>query len=361
MEHTLSARKQRILQAVVSDYVTTAEPVGSQWLASRYDFGCRSATLRNEMCEMVEEGYLVQPHTSAGRVPTATGYRYYVDRLMTPVPPDRPQRVAARRRLERAAEDVQETVRDACRVLADLTQYPSVASTPTSGEVSLHRVFLAAAGHRHVLLVALLSTGHVENRIVELPHAVDDRAVATLGERLNQRVAGRAIRDLAVMSRLEQAVPADPADETMRRMRGAIHQMATAFSDEHLFFEGTSYMLRQREFRDLLRLEQLLSALMDRRVLVQVLRSLPSPEGVVVLIGPESRVDAMDECSLVTTRYRAGAESWGYIGVLGPTRMDYDRAVAAVDLMARSLSSVLARINPIPDSERTTQGQSRGD
>jgi heat-inducible transcriptional repressor len=351
MEYALSARKQRILQAVVSDYVTTAEPVGSQWLASRYDFGCRSATLRNEMCEMVEEGYLVQPHTSAGRIPTAIGYRYYVDRLMTPTPPDRPRRLAARRRLERAADDVQNAIRDACRLLADLTQYPSVASSPTSGEVTLHRVYLAPAGSHHVLLVLLLSTGHVENRIVEIASTPSDRDLSATCERLNRLLVGRPVRDVAAQLRLDPASAALPEDESVRRIRHALAQAAAAFTNDNLIFEGTSYMLRQREFRDLLRLEQLLTALLDQHVLAQVLRRVEGREGVTVLIGPENNVDVMDDCSFVTTRYRAGADSYGYIGVLGPTRMDYDRAVAGVDLMAQGLSAALARVNPSWDTE----------
>ncbi len=347
MDQALSTRKQRILHAVVSDYVTTAEPVGSQWLASRYDFGCRSATLRNEMCEMVEEGFLVQPHTSAGRIPTAAGYRYYVDRLMTPTLPDKPSRIAARRRLDRAAADVDNAIREACRLLAEITQYPSLASAPTSGEITLHRLFIAPAGARYVLLVLLLSTGHVENRIVELARTPSDREITTLAETLNRLLAGHSVHDLAAGLPQWRTLHSQGDDDNARRIYAAALQAAGSFTNEALIFEGASYMLRQREFRDLLRLEQLLSALMDTRAIVQVLRRIKTPEGVTVLIGPENQVEAMDECSLVTTRYQAGTEGYGYIGVLGPTRMDYDRAVAAVEMMADGLTAALARVSPL--------------
>ncbi|MBM3495898.1 MAG: hypothetical protein FJX72_16475, partial [Armatimonadetes bacterium] len=234
MGESLSTRKQRILHAVVSDYITTAEPVGSEWLATRHDFGCRSATLRSEMGEMVDEGYLVQPHTSAGRIPTTVGYRYYVDRLMTPMPPDRPQRLAARRRLAKAAEDVRNTIRDACRLLAELTQYPSVASAPTNGDVVLHRLYLAPAGAHHVLLVLLLSTGHVENRVVELTRSLTDATLSALIHRLNGRFAGRSVQDLANQARVEPR-PGSDGDE-VRRICSAVSQAAAAFSDQHLFF-----------------------------------------------------------------------------------------------------------------------------
>jgi heat-inducible transcriptional repressor len=356
MADGLSTRKQRILHAVVSDYVSTGEPVGSEWLATRHDFGCRSATLRNEMGEMVEAGFLVQPHTSSGRIPTTVGYRYYVDRLMTPDPPERPKRLAARRRLETAADDVRNTVRDACRALAELTQYASVASAPTDGDIALHRLYLARAGSHHVLLVLLLTSGHVENRIVDVGCVLDERAVNALADSLNAHLAGTPVRDLVGLGgadlrpRGEKPRLQGEDDGAGRRVRSAVSQTAASFADEQVYFEGAGYMLRQQEFRDLLRLEQLLAALMDQRALLRALRRMDDGVGVTVLIGPESRMDSMDDCSLVTTRYHAGAAGWGYIGVVGPTRMRYDRAVAAVDLMARGLSAALARARPDLDA-----------
>ncbi len=342
MTTSLTQRKQLILHAVVDGYVETAEPIGSEWLAARHDFGCRSATLRNEMSAMSDDGYLVQPHTSAGRIPTTVGYRYYVDHLMTPARLHTRPHLGPATGSERAQNDVHDLVRDACRLLAALTEYPSVASAPTGGDVVLHRLFLAQADARHVLLVMLFSTGHTENRVVELRSAVLPDAVAALAERLNARLAGRSARDLRSGTTSEGMMPVTDQD-AYERVLAAAEACTASLAEDQLFVEGANLVLRQREFQDVLRMEQVLSVLMEGNTLMRVLQELQREQGISVVIGPESRVEALDCCSLVSRRYRAGTRGWGYIGVLGPTRMRYDRAVAAVDFTARALSAALAR------------------
>jgi heat-inducible transcriptional repressor len=284
----------------------------------------------------------VQPHTSAGRIPTTVGYRFYVDHLMTPA------RLSTRPRLGPEAssallqEDVHDVVRDACRLLATLTEYPSVASAPTGGDVVLHRVFLAHADTRHVLLVMLFSTGHTESRVVELPTAVGSEAVAALAERLNACLSGRSARDVRSGGGMEDTAPASARD-AYAAVLAAAQAGASALAEDQLFVEGANLVLRQREFQDVLRMEQVLSVLMEGNTLMRVLQELRREPGVAIVIGSESRVEALDCCSLVTRRYQAGTRGWGHIGVLGPTRMRYDRAVAAVDFTARALSAALAR------------------
>lgn len=339
----LTTRRQRILHAVVDGYVETAEPIGSEWLASRHDFGCRSATLRNEMNEMSEEGFLVQPHTSAGRIPTTMGYRYYVDHLMTPTWIRARPRLGSPRHGADVLEDVNEIVRDACRLLVQLTEYPSVASAPTSGDVLLHRVFLARADARHALLVMLFSTGHTESRIVELEGPSSDRKLADVADSMNRVVGNRPVREIRDMQIADAGSSGATGGDASRVLLGAVRQVAASFTDDELLLEGASMMLRQREFQDVMRIEQVLTLLMDGNALGRVLRQVRQEHGVAVLIGPESRVECMGDCSLVTHRYQAGSRGWGYIGVVGPTRMRYDRVVAAVELTAGALSTVLSR------------------
>lgn len=334
----LSERKERILQAVVDEYVETGEPVGSHWLASRYDFGCRSATLRNAMMELSEAGLLKQPHTSAGRVPTAFGYRYYVDRLMSPVTLRAQPEFVEESPLADIHSEINDLVRAACKFLTELTEYPSVASAPTRGDLRIHRLFLAAVDSRHLLLVVLLSTGHTESRIVEVDAALPSAALHDLTDRVNREFAGRTIHELQV-----GAPPASPSQSPDSVIRLALQQIVEDLHEEELMVEGTKVMLRHREFRDVHRMETILSAVMEGNTLVRVLRQAGEAEGVVVVIGPETQTEALDECSIVTRRYHAGSQGWGYIGVLGPTRMRYARAVAAVELTARALSSLLSR------------------
>lgn len=338
----LSARKQRILQAVVHGYVETGEPIGSQWLASRFDFGCRGATLRNEMCEMSEAGLLKQPHTSAGRIPTPMGYRYYVDNLMQPLPLKMRPALRELRRGSKVREDVNEIVRDACRFLVRMTDYPSVASAPTQGDIQVHRVFLAAADRAHVLVVVLFSTGHTESRIVKLARTLRGTTVQYVCERLNTLLAGRSVSEIRSVQAPQQ-LEVDTGNDALERILSAVRKIAEEVRRDELMFEGASVMFRHPEFRDVLRMEQILADLVEGNAFSYVLRLIGEPDQVAVLIGPESHLSVLDECSVVIRRYQAGSRGWGHIGVLGPTRMHYDRAVAAVELTARALSSVLAR------------------
>lgn len=339
----LDERKGRILQAIVNEYVETADPIGSEWLVTHYDFGCKSATLRNEMAEMSERGYLLQPHTSAGRIPSDRGYRYYVDRLMPsePLPEAVQQQTLAA--YEQTRMEIEEIVQQTCRMLANMTQYPSVGTPPVLETTRLHHLYLTVASPRRVLLVLLLSTGHVEHSLLEVGHAPGEASLQRIANYLNEVLAGHELNALSahVLGEPPSELHADRA--LLEATHAAIMQAAASLVDQRVFLEGTSHILRQREFQDVQRLEQLIAALEQRNVLFQVLsRALLGPD-VTVIIGSESPVGAMQDCSVVTSPYYIRERTGGFIGVVGPTRMRYHRAVAAVGLMARSLSTLLTR------------------
>lgn len=339
---TLGSRKNRILEAVVRDYVETADPIGSEWLVARHDFGCKSATLRNEMAEMSEMGYLVQPHTSAGRIPSDRGYRYYVDRLMTPASFE--GRRAARQQVvpNGCSTTVEDILQHTCRILSGMTHYLSVATPPAPEATSLHRVYLTPASPRHALLVMLFSTGQVEHRLVELGDGVGPGALERVANYLNAALRGAELEPLA--RRALGDTPAELRSERLaiEKVYAAVTELARALSEDRIFLEGTTHMLREREFHDVARLEQLLAALERRSVLFDVLSRALRGEDVTVVIGAEGP-ELMRDCSVVTSQYRIGDRVGGFIGVVGPTRMRYDRAVGAVRLMARNLSTVLSQ------------------
>lgn len=337
----LDARKNRILSAVVDGYVLTAEPIGSEWLAAHYDFGCKSATLRNEMAELSEQGYLAQPHTSAGRVPTRQGYRYYVDRLLPvrPVPPP------PRERLTERGCDVDAVLLETCRLLADMTQYPSVASPPTRKVAALRRVYLTAASPRHILLVMLLSTGHVEHRVLEYEGIMDPAVLAALSCYANTRLASCDLSEAAAQAPWVAPPELKSHQALLARLQGAIQRAARDLVEDHLFVEGASHILRQREFQDVNRLEELLQALEQESALIEVFSQAYFGQDVTVIVGIESRFPAMQDCSVITSPYYIADRVGGFIGVLGPQRMRYGEAVAAVGQVARALSQVLTQVS----------------
>jgi heat-inducible transcriptional repressor len=337
---TLDPRKGRILQAIVTDYVQTAEPIGSEWLVTHYDFGCKSATLRNEMAEMSDLGYLVQPHTSAGRIPSTRGYRYYVDCL---IPSDSADDGAGGARIDPAGMEVEEMVQVTCRALSDMTHYPSVATTPIKESNYLHRLYVAPASARHILLVALFTSGHVEHQLLEVSAAPSQAALERITNYLNRLICGKDLDQ--ILSLVQPHVPPELHEDRviLRQAYQAVVGTVRRLAENKVFLEGTAHILRQREFQDVLRLEQLLSALEQHSVLFQVFSRALLGEDVTVIIGDEASVKAMSECSIVTSPYRVGGRTGGFIGVVGPTRMRYDEAINAVGYMSRSLTSLLSR------------------
>jgi heat-inducible transcriptional repressor len=341
---TLDGRKVRILQTVVEDYVHTTRPVGSERLMELCDLGCKPATIRNEMAEMADMGYLAQPHTSAGRIPTDLGYRYYVDELMDSRVSLKPEEV---QQIRLPQGEVEELLQQTCRILAHLTHYASIATHPVTESVRLRRVYLAEADARHLLLVVLLSTGHVEHLLLEtevIPSSIDLLALSgylhsitagyTLEETLRGIPLGTVPQEFVGYRRLLQQV------------LQTLAQMAASLSNRRVYLEGTGQLLRQPEFHDIQRLETLLNALEQHQALLQVL-SRVSAQGrsYSVVIGSENEWEPLQVCAIVTTTYEVAGQPVGYLGVVGPTRMEYWRATAAVQIMAQNLSNILTNLS----------------
>lgn len=354
----LDARKQRILDAIVRDYIATAEPVGSQVLVQRYSLGVKSATLRNEMAEMSERGYLRQPHTSAGRIPSSQGYRFYVDRLM-PLPMVPAQEASmVRRAVASASSELDTILRKTCALLATMTKLPALATSPDADDTELRQVFVSPAGTDKTLLVLLFSTGRTEHRL--LPGQLSASEALVLAHALNDRFSGQALATLRTASVDDSSTPAELRSVQALYVRLAGEIVAASRSvgeDTPMYVEGAHAALEHPEFRDVERLGQFLATLQKRAALIEMLRvaleerpsagSAPNAptETVRVVIGEENQRGALNEYSVVSSTYFVGARERGSIAVLGPTRMDYSRAAAAVRFMARTMGDLLTRLS----------------
>jgi heat-inducible transcriptional repressor len=338
----LDARKQALLQAIVDTYVRSAEPVGSEWLALHQKLGVRSATIRNEMAEMTEMGLLRQPHTSAGRVPSDRGYRYYVDRLMQqqslPAPQSRPLRELGRF----SDGDVEDLLRQTCRVLSSLTRHTSVASPPVAEHPRIRQVHLAKMSERQLLLVIVLDNGCLIHRFAEPAERLRPAEVERLSRALDQLLSGVEATGVAgVAARLPGELLA--YRETLLGLLRIVER-SLGSEEGDLYLEGTSRMLEQPEFRDAGKVEPLIRLLEARKVAFELLQELLSGEPLTVVIGSENPQQVFQECSLVAARYGAGRSATGWIGVVGPTRMAYGYAVPAVKMAARALTQAFSRI-----------------
>ena len=343
----LAARKIRILKAIVNDYVSTTRPVGSERLLELYALGCKSATVRNEMAELSDLGYIVQPHTSSGRIPTDQGYRYYVDELMNPPAALAPEEAqTAQQNSLRARNEIEEVLLQTCRVLSGLTSYPSVATDPITETTRLGRVYLTEASPRHALLVVLLSTGHVEHRLVELETVPEENTLVRLTNFINGQIGERDLTDIMrLLAGMETPHELHPHTHTLARVAAALTQVVNALSERRVFLEGMNQILRQPEFKDVERLTALLNALEQPGMLYRMLADAPRDCEITIIIGTENVHASLQECSVITTSYRIGDRPAGRLGVVGPTRMDYDRAAAAVGLMAQNLSLMLTSLS----------------
>lgn len=336
-------RKQVILKAVVTDYVRTAEPVGSHTLMAHYSFGVKSATIRNEMAELAELGYLHQPHTSAGRVPSDRGYRFYVDRLMQPGGLARTEAETVRGKMAPRRTEMDVILEQTCRILSDLARYASVATHPVLRDVTISHASVAHVGQDKLLALLVLDNGQVFHEFVELSPESRKLDPVAATNYLMQALNGKTIESAVALTSAEE----DPANmkELLSKVIECIEREFGSIEETDVTTEGTGYIVGQPEFRDARRLEAVLSVLEQRSALYKLFSSVYLGPTVTVIIGAENPIEEMRECSFVGARYRIAGRSAGTIGVLGPTRMDYRRAVSAVDFMARNLGELLTALS----------------
>ena len=343
----LDERKQKILGAVVRDYVETVKPLGSEELAQRHQWGIKSATIRNELAELSDLGFLRQPHTSAGRIPSDQGYRFYVDHLMAL--PLQEEAVLPILDKEDQALEMERLLRRTCALLTRTTSYTSVATPPRPADTQLNHIFISPAGDDRLLLVLILSTGQVENRLLcpAPPESASASSgeMAAVGNALNAALVGHSLATLPAASFAPPAEFSPSLRGLYSALVAAAQQMAQAAAeDDSIYLEGASEILRQPEFRDVAKIECVLETLQRGTLLFQTLSRALLGADVTVVIGAENHVPAMTECSVVTASYYVGTRRRGTLGVVGPTRMDYDRAVPAVGFFSRTLSRTLTRL-----------------
>ena len=328
-------RKLAVLRAIVEDYVATEEPVGSKALVERHGLGVSPATVRNDMAALEEEGYLTQPHTSAGRIPTDKGYRLFVDRLTKIKPMTTAERRAITTILD-GAVDLDDVVNRSVRLLAQLTRQVAVVQYPTLSRSTVRHVELVPLAPTRLLVVLILSTGRVEQRLVELTASLDDDSLADLRMRVNRAATGEVIANAVTALRtLAADVPTTaPVADTL------VEAMSDHRSDERIAVGGAANLARFGDSFDTA-VRPLLEALEEHVVLLKLLGEASTGDAVTVRIGHESPFQEFTSTSVVATGYGPGEEALASLGIVGPTRMDYPGTMAAVRAVARYVSRIL--------------------
>jgi heat-inducible transcriptional repressor len=336
--YVLDDRKLAVLRAIVQDYVSTMEPVGSKSLVDRHHLDVSPATIRNDMAVLEEQGYIAQPHTSAGRIPTDKGYRLFVDRLSGV----KPLSVAERRAIETflaGAYDLDDVVTRTVRLLAQLTRQVAVVQYPSLTRSSIRHVELVPLAAKRLLLVMITDTGRVQQRMVELPAPIEEDAVTQLRAVLNACLDGRMLTEVAsVVADLPERV--QPSERpNAAAVFSVILENLVERSEEKVVVGGASN-LTPADFSQ--GLHEVLESLEEQVVLMRLLGESVDQSAVTVRIGAENPVAGLRSTSLVVAGYGSGDQAVARLGVLGPTRMDYPTAMGAVRAVARYVGQILA-------------------
>ena len=348
----LTERKKKVLRSVVDLYIRTAEPVGSKAITELPDMKYSSATIRNEMADLTAMGFLEQPHTSAGRIPSAAGYRLYVDELMADYRLSIDETKSINTAIEEKMQRVDKMMEKVAKLVSQATDLPAISVASRHGGATVKRFDLILAGQNSVILVVMLSSDEVVNKLIKLPLDVTDTDVKLLGAVLNAAMTGLTADEFTaellekVMMAAGAAAPLVPVivdftAETLRRQGST--NMAIA---------GHSRLLGLPEYRDVDKAQKVLSSI-DEDALSNLPAVMMNEHGTKVLVGPENVAQELKDTSVVMTKFDIGDGMQGMIGVVGPTRMDYAKVTARLSYFAESLSKMFTK----PETPQLPEGQ----
>lgn len=337
----MDERKQKILRAIVQDYIATAEPVGSRTISRKFDLGVSPATIRNEMADLEDLGLIEQPHTSAGRIPSDMGYRYYVDYLMDTTDINQEDKKNINKEMVNRLNEVQEVIEYTGKLISQVTSLTSLVLGPKSRNSVLKRLYFLPYESGKAIMVTVKENGSVENNIVEIGQDTTPDELQILASIFNEKMSGTRVQDL------KKGLVNEIYSELSKKRRmidGMLGILERMFEDkevetsERVYLGGTLNMLNQPEFRDLNKVKSLFTVFEENTKLKDLLQH---QEGLSVIIGSENPDEVFKDCSVISATYHINGKQLGSIGVLGPTRMDYGKAITIVDYMTKSLTEML--------------------
>lgn len=337
----LTDRQRMILNAIVDDYIRSAEPVGSRSISKRGDVAFSPATIRNEMADLEELGFLEQPHTSAGRVPSTKGYRYYVDHLVQRKQLNEEDLNMVRSLVTDKVNQMEQVIQHTASILSNLTNYTSILLGPEQFNASLKHFGLVPLNATSAVAIIVTNTGHVENRTITIPPDVNMDDMQKVVNILNAKLVGVPLLRLKaklyseVGQELERHV--DHYEELVKVLEGALQND----EEQRVFMSGTTNMLTQPEFKDVDKVKTILDLLSEAPAVMKLVSSNSS--GIQVRIGTENDHKAISDCSLITATYSLDGEPLGTIGILGPTRMEYGKVISLIDMISKDMGTLLSR------------------
>jgi len=340
----MDERKQRVLMAIVHDYIATAEPVGSRTVAKKYRLGVSPATIRNEMADLEEMGYIEQPHTSAGRIPSERGYRYYVDFLMRRQDLSKDEISLIEQEYQAKVGDIGQVIHKTGVLLTHLTHYTALVMPPRIGISMLKHVQLVSMRKNHAMVIAIMDNGTVQHQMIEIPDSITVLDMETISSVLNAKLQGLTMKSIKMGLIREIYSELARHRHVLDLVMTLLHDSLVPEVEEKLYLGGVLNILNQPEFHNVEKIKTILGIMEQEKLLCEILDDGEEDEGVTVRIGGEIEHWGIKEFSMITAPYSVGGRKIGKLGVLGPTRMEYAKAVAVVDYLTKYLSLTLERM-----------------
>ena len=335
----LSERKLKILQAIISDYVRSAEPVGSRTLSKKYDLGISPATIRNEMADLEEMGYLTHPHTSAGRVPSDKAYRLYVNALMEKKELSGEEKLVIAQRLQGSVNEFEKTIEHAAAVLSEITNLTSFAKTPAQNNDTLKFINLLPVDEHTVVLMIVAESGKISNQALRMKVPYTEESLQLLAKTMTYNYKGKTISEALTLNIIEDVetditAMSGLAANVMPNFMKTLEDMLNV----NLYMEGLTNIFDIPEYNDLGKARSFLNMLSQKEDFTRKL--LEREDGIIVTIGEENADDIMQDCSLITATYHVDGKMVGKIGVIGPTRMQYGEVTSIIEYLTDNLNNV---------------------
>lgn len=336
----LDDRKIKILQAIIKDYIDTAEPVGSRTLSKKYSLGVSPATIRNEMSDLEELGYLMQPHTSSGRIPSDKGYRLYVDNLMEIKAIADLQRNSIKKNLLKQFGEVEQLLQYSSKIISEITHYTSAVLTPQIKENRIKHIQLVPIDDKRIIAVIITDTGILKNLIIDVVEGLDYDQLQKVTNLLNKKLQGMTIKDVegSLLNDLKEELY--EFNSIIESVVPKLFSVLEGMEDVELFLSGTTNIFNFPEYNDILKAKNFLIMLEEKEI-IRNLISATGDQGISISIGRENFYKEAQDCSLVTATYKVNGNIVGKLSVIGPTRMDYSNVVGALKQISQYINELL--------------------
>lgn len=338
----LTVRQLLILEAIIDDYTRSAEPVGSRSVSKREDIQYSPATIRNEMADLEELGYLEKPHSSSGRIPSQKGYRYYVDHILLPESSSNTDILDIKALFTQKIQQVEQVIEQSAQILSNLTSYTSIVLGPEVFETKLKHVQIIPLSSATAVAIIVTETGHVEKQTITIPEGINLSDIEMMVNILNERLQGVSMLELRSNIFLEVSKIMKSHVNNYKDVMTMLEQTFQPGKSNKVFFGGKTNILSQPEFHDVQKVKQLLEIFEEKQLIHQIFRSDTS--GITVKIGQENNVQAIEQCSIITATYTVDGKHLGTVGILGPTRMEYRKVIGILDYISKGMTNTLTNL-----------------